>query len=317
MNTKKIFLGVLFLLTMLWGCSPALNGADTFGSESPRAWFDAPLPGTVFYPPNPCLIVAHGASPDGIAVFELLINGQAVSVLSPDTAGSLVTLNRDCAIIDPGTYALQLRAQDNAGNWSGYAETYFIIPGAEGEALPPPPTESIVTAVPSPTLTPAPSAAEEFSITTVSTWVVYVGESSCGPQETVITAHAKTAKGIAAVVLFYRFPGTGFQSVSMISVGNDHYQGTISMTSIFGNSIPFDQAILEYQVVVQQNDGDTSLRTPVLADIEARACGSSEESGGETDACNAYTDQRTCIAKGCNWWEIPGTVPQLVCKSKP
>lgn len=315
MNMKRLFLAVIFLMMGPVGCSPSSTNAESIGSDAPRAWFDAPIPGTVFYPPNPCQIVAHGASPYGIAVFELFINGTAVSVPSPDTGASLVTLTRDCAVSEPGVYALQLRAQDNSGAWSGYAETYFIIPGEDGELAPPPSVESIVTVAPQSTLTPVVSAPDELSITEVSTWVVYVGDSFCGPMETVVTAHATASKGIAAVTLFYQFNDGEFQNVSMSPIGGDLYRGTISMSSLFGNSIPFDHAIIGYQVVVQQSDGDTSLRTPVSPDIEVKACGSSGDSGTGQDACNAFTDQRTCVANNCNWWQI--TSATFVCQSKP
>lgn len=402
MNTKNLLLGMLVLLVGLWSCSPSSGETNSLVSDSVKVWFDAPEPGTVYWPPNPCAIVAHGASPNGIAVFELLINGQATSVPSPDTGASLVTLTRDCALTEPGAYALQLRAQDNSGAWSGYAETYIIIPGASGGTIggvvihdlngngvqesnevglegvdvflkgcgsdktqitkagggfqftnvpagscklevskagweftgsspslgypipvasdPNLPTSlgilmaSAMDNIPEEaTFTPVPAAANELTITEVSTWVVYVGDSSCGPMETVITAHATASKGIAAVVLFYQFNDSEFQSVGMSLIGNDLYRGTISMSSLFGNSIPFDSAIIGYQVVVQQSDGDTSLRTPVSPDIEVKSCGSS--GGGQVDACNAFTDERTCIANNCNWWQINDTT--FICRSKP
>lgn len=317
MNAKKLFLSIAILLIGLSGCSPSSGDTNSFGSDSPQVWFDAPEPGTVVYPPNPCAIIAHGASPNGIAVFELLINGQAASVPSPDTGASLVTLTRDCAVSEPGVYALQLRAQANDGNWSGYTETYFVIPSADGEVPPPQPVEPIMTLTPRPILTPVPSVPDELSVTEVSTWVVYVGEASCGPMETVVTARATASKGITAVLLFYQFNGGEFQSVGMSPIGNDLYLGTISMSNLFGNSIPFDRAIIGYQVVVQQSDGDTSLRTPVNPDIEALACGSSggNPPGGQIDTCNAFTDQRTCIANNCNWWLVNDTT--FVCQSKP
>lgn len=87
----------------------------------------------------------------------------------------------------------------------------------------------------------------------------------------------------------------------------------IKASTLRGGSVPFDQATLQYQIVIQQNNGDTSIRTPILADIAVQACGAS--SGGQTDACNAFTDQRTCIAKNCNWWQINATT--FVCVSKP
>ena len=407
MTAKKLFVSLLILVIALTGCSSVPGNDDSSSTGNVlRAWFDAPLPGTMFWPPNPCMIVAHGSSPNGIAVFELTINGTATSVPSPDTETSLVTLTLDCALTEPGRYLLQLRAQDNSGVWSGYAETSLIIAGQEGTGqiggvviadmngngvqeanevglegadvvlkgceptanqttkfdgtfqfsqvpagsctlevfkggwgfsgsnpnlgypIPVASDPNLPTNLgilmapmadaipPEPTFTPVVGPADELAITEVSTWVVYVGASSCGPMETVITAHATASKGITAVILFYRFGSGDFQSISMNPIGNDLYRGTLSMASIFGSSIPFDQAIPEYQVIVQQSDGDTSLRTPVLADIEARACGSVDDSGS-TDACSAYTEQRTCVAKGCNWWEIPGTPSTFVCKSKP
>lgn len=314
MKIKKILPCFIILILAANGCSASNGNADAFGSVSPRAWFDSPEPGTIFYPPNPCTIVAHGASPNGIAMFELLINGQASSIPSPDPGSSLVTLTRDCGASEPGTYALQLRAQDNEGNWSGYAETYFVIPDGNGDVNPAQPVDANFTPAPALTLTPGISIPDELSITDVSTWVVYVGESSCGPMETTVTAHATASKGVAAVVLFYQLNDSEFQSVSMNSIGNDLYRGTINLTSIFGNSTPFDSAIIGYQVVVQQNDGDTSLRTAVNPDIEAKACGSSS-SAPAVDACSAFVDQRACQANNCNWWQVNTTT--FVCKSKP
>ncbi len=417
----------------------ACNSASS-GSSVPRVWFDAPLPGTVFWPPNPCQIVAHGASPNGIALFELSINGAATNLPSPDTTSSLVTLSRDCGLSQPGEYLLQLRAQDNAGNWSGYAETSLIIgvsetpeptptsapaacvdklavifedplqkapmlPGQtftkswtvqntgtctwdegyrlifvggpsmfEGGAsmgtpldiplgslvsLPVVPGQTVViplartapmtpgwyvgawnlvapngnmtlitdgaTTTPSMYVdivvesgTPTPAPVGSVSIESISTNLVYLGRASCGPLEVTITARATAPNGIKVVVLFYRF-STGnssaeFQSVAMNPIGGDLYEYTLNPTSLLGGAIPFDQATLQYQVVIQQNDGDTSIRTPVIADIAVQACG-----GGfvptAVPACSSYTDQRSCEAHGCNWVEIPGIVPIYECRN--
>jgi hypothetical protein len=130
---KKIQVFVFSLLTVLLvsACSPA-SGILAEEAASARAWFDAPLPNSNFPPPDPCQIVAHGASPNGIAVFELSINGAvSANVPSPDTQSSLVTLTQDCGLSEPGNYLLQMRAQDNAGEWSGYAETNLIIPDSD------------------------------------------------------------------------------------------------------------------------------------------------------------------------------------------
>lgn len=431
----KLFVGLLLLAMMaLSGCNlPAFNsGGSPAASNAPRAWFDAPLPNSVFVPPTPCQIVAHGASPNGIAAFELSVNGAATSIPSPDTQSSLVTLRQECEVTQPGEYLLQLRVQDNAGNWSGYAETSFIIP--EGGTPTPAPTACVdkmdfisedplqktfmtpgqpftkrwmvqntgtctwgegyqlifaggpstsegAASMGAPSLniplgslvsipvlpgqqvtlglgqiapteegwyvgawnlvapngskipityggsdtmpsmyvdivvkggTPTPASTGGVSIERISTNLVYLGQASCGPLEVTITARATAPKGIKVVVLFYRF-ATGsssneFQGVAMNPIGGDLYQRTLNPTSLFGGSIPFDQATLQYQIVIQQNDGDTTLRTPVMADIAVQACGS------VAAACSSYTNQRTCEAKGCNWVPIPGIVPTYECR---
>ena len=111
----KLISCFLLLGLVLMSCSmPAsLDTTDTNHMNAPRAWFDSPLPNSVFVPPNPiCQIVAHGASPNGIASFELSVNGAVVATIpSPDTQASLVTLTRDCGLSDPGEYHLLLRAR--------------------------------------------------------------------------------------------------------------------------------------------------------------------------------------------------------------
>ncbi len=124
------FLAFCSLIALLASACGPSSGSPAGGATSLHAWFDAPLPNSTFLPPNPCQIVAHGASPNGIAAFELSINGAvSANIPSPDTKSSLVTLTRDCGLSEPGNYLLQIRAQDNAGKWSDYAETNLIIPG--------------------------------------------------------------------------------------------------------------------------------------------------------------------------------------------
>lgn len=303
MMNRKLYLGLLILTLGIASCNgaPGNNGSSSAGGV-PRAWFDAPLPGTIFWPPNPCQIVSHGASPSGISMFEFTVNGVAESVPSPDAQSSLVTLNRECGVSAPGRYSLMVRAQDNNGNWSEYADTYFIIGGdtPATEALPTNPPLATINpnTVTFPTISPTVLAAsitlEEFPYD-----VIYIGASSCGPQEITFTAHAVAPNGITVVVLFYRFEtgnsSSGFESVAMSAVGGDTYQRTLNTTSLFGGAIPFDFATLQYQVVVQQPGGDTSLRTPVMADIAVQACGS------VTSACSTYPDKRACEAHGCRW----------------
>jgi hypothetical protein len=129
MKNIQFFAFCLLIALLVSACGPA-SGNPAAEAASVRAWFDAPLPNTVWLPPSPCQIVAHGASPNGIAAFELSVNGAvSANIPSPDTQNSLVTLTQDCGLSEPGNYLLQMRARDNAGEWSGYAETSLVIPG--------------------------------------------------------------------------------------------------------------------------------------------------------------------------------------------
>lgn len=313
---KKInaILVALFLIgSLLSACTIPLN-PQVSQAQSVRVWFDAPLPNTVFAPPNPCQIVAHGGSPNGIALFELSVNGVvSPSIPSPDTQSSLVTLTQDCGLIEPGDYLLQLRVQDNEGNWSGFAETRLIIASAETPTTPLPVTDSTATPSPTSTFTPTVEPTVGVSIEQVSTNLVYLGRSDCGPLDVTITARAMAPKAIDVVVLFYRFQTNSssneFHSVAMNPLGDDLYQRTLNPTSLFGGSVPFDQATLQYQVVVQQDGGDTSLRTPLLFDILVKACGS------VTVSCSSYTNESSCTANGCNWVLIPASIPLYGCQN--
>jgi len=290
---------LLLAVLLLSGCAPFARGP---GGVEPgvKAWFDSPLPGSMYTPPSPvCPIVAHGASPAGIATFELSINGAATSIPSPDTKSSLATLTRNCDLTEPGLYHLLLRVQDNAGDWSGYAETSLIIAEAA--------TGTPGTVTPTATWTPTPSPLGGVSIQSISADLVYVGDASCGPLQVTIVAHATAPKGIKVVVLFFRFePGSpsGFQNLSMNPIGGDNYQATLNPTSLLGGFMTADEATLQYQVVVQQMDGDTTIRTPVLADIAVQPCGDAVLN------CSSYTKKAACQSHGCNWVALPdnGTV---------
>lgn len=305
----------------------------------PRVWFDMPLPETIFYPPNPCKMIAHGASPNGIAAFEVYINGAfAFNDPSADPTQTLTTLDTGCPRLIPGRNLIEVRAQDSAGQWSERTQTTVFLVEENPPDEPPPllstdrpapvsTTASTLTATliptptptatlmptPSPTMTPTARPSGGVTVERVSTNLVYLGRASCGTQEVTITARAIAPNGIKVVVLFYRFvtgsSSSEFQSVSMASIGGDLYERTLNPTSLLGGSVPFDTATLQYQIVIQQNNGDTSLRTPVLTDISVQAC------GGVTTSCSTYTDERTCIANGCNWVSIPGIVSTFECRN--
>ncbi|MCK6539798.1 MAG: hypothetical protein L6Q26_07050 [Anaerolineales bacterium] len=325
--SRKFFIFAICLL--LAACN--LPGGQQITTSAPQAWFDMPLPDTVFYPPNPCQVIAHGASPNGIAAFEMYVNNAYVyNGQTGDSKQTLATLTTTCPRLNAGWNILKVRAQDSTGAWSEFTQTrvFFAEERSLTDAPPPRATDTpvpVFTAIPTltptpiPTLTPTetptstPRPTGGVTIERVSTNLVYLGRSNCGPLEVTITARAAAPDGIKVVVLFYRFEtgnsSSGFESVGMNPIGGDLYQRTVNPTSLFGGSVPFDAATLQYQVVVQQTNGDVSIRTPVMADISVQAC------GGVTVSCSSYTDERTCRANGCNWVNIPGTVPIYECRN--
>lgn len=219
----------LILCLLLAACgSPEQPAAG-----APQAWFDMPLPDTIFFPPNPCQVVAHGASVNGVALFEFSINGAVTaSIPSPEGQETLATFHYPCSLLQPGRNLLEVRASDAAGNWSDYAETTVILAGARRND----PT-STATLVPSDILTVfTPSATSTPTVTRSGT-------------------------------------RTPFTPLPTWTLANPTARPT---------DIPTDRPT------------ETIIAGPV---------------------CSIYTDERTCIANGCNWVLIPGTVPIYECRN--
>jgi hypothetical protein len=319
---KTTLVEIVMMATLfLASCGPGQPASVTGAYSGPQAWFDAPLPNSVIVPPNPISLVMHGGDVQGIASFELSANGAVVAEIpSPNTGNSLVTLSYDWHPPEPGRYLMTMRAKNNGGTWSSYAETIVLVAAADTPQAvmtigTPTPTETpfIEPSPQPPTVTSTPERAPSISFEQVSSGIVYAGDASCGTKEVSITARAIAPAGIKVVILFYRFQAdrasTSFEGLSMNPIGDDLYRVVLNPDSLLGGAIPFDQATLQYQAVIQQNDGDTSVRTPVMADIAVMACGS------VISACSSFTDERTCIANGCQWVSIPGIVPLFECQN--
>ena len=279
-NIPILIILVLVLGISACGPAPTVEGGVSAGNEV-SAWFDAPQPGTIYWPPNPCLIVAHASSPEGIARFVLFINGAEVAQIpSPDTTSAIVTLTTECNLVEPGEYQLKIRAQDNAGNWSEPVETSLIIPGVEEEpeaVIPTITTGPLARNPPAtaltPTTTPQPGS---VTIERISTNLVYIGRTGCGPMDVTITARITAPKPIVTVMIFHRFQTSGgetdFLNATLAPIGGGLYQVTLIPSEALGGSVPFDEATLQYQVIAQLSDGDTSVRTSLLGDIQVKAC---------------------------------------------
>ncbi len=316
MNTKDS-LALIVCLFLAAGAS-ACNLPAQAGAGGPQAWIDAPLTGDTITVGTNVEVTSHSSDLSGITNVELSINKAVLNTANiPEADKTFVLIKQIWTPTEPGVYELQVRAQNTSGQWSDYAVVLVTVGRAPVivpiQTLPP---TLVATAAPSDTATPSPmpttASTGSVSIERISTNLVYFGAASCGPLEVTITARATAPNGITVVVLFYRFSSnssSAFQNVEMNSIGGDLFQVTLNPTSLAGASISLDQASLQYQIVVQQIGGDTSLRTTVMSDITLQACGS------VTAACSSYTDKRSCQSHGCAWVSKPGIVPIFACKN--
>jgi hypothetical protein len=263
------YASIVFLLIvgmMLPACT--LTRADTslVVGVGPQAWFDAPLPEST-YPLGAVQIIAHGSDTGGITHFELTANGSALTIPSPDTSSSLVSLTYSWLPPQPGIYQLQLRSQNGSGDWSPYAETVVNIA-----------QQATVTAA-------AVQSTAGIERTRVSTDTVYYGLSGvvsvpCGDKSVTIQVRAVDPAGITAVTLFYRLQSQGgggrsaFTGMAMSPAGQDLYQAVLTPQDLFSDALinSMGTSWLQYQAVIQNKAGDTSVRTQVFSDLALKTC---------------------------------------------
>jgi hypothetical protein len=302
---RRVFLHWVLTGLLLSACAPgAAQGGEI---ARPRLWFDSPLPGTAITDSSACEIVAHAASPLGVSSVELWINDiQDNSLHAARESGSMITYTRDCGDMPPGEYALRLRARDTAGNWSPDAETSMsILEGVRATPVPP------LAAISTPTQVPFSPREGSVSIESLSSGTVYAGAESCGPLDVMITARVSAPGGIAVVILFYRAePGGegGYKNIVMSSIGDDQYRATVTTKAILNRPA---EASLQYQVVVQLADGDTSLRTPLMSDIAVQPCGTITTTTAAD--CTQYQTKRACESRDCKWVLLPAIIPVYAC----
>lgn len=126
---KKILL-ITLMLILTTACGPAS------GSGIPQAWFDQPLNGASF-PLAPVEITIHATDPGGISQVQFFVNGDLVETILNQFADTPLAIFTTVWVPSaPGKYALQVRAQSNAGSWSERVETIILILGdrSEGDA---------------------------------------------------------------------------------------------------------------------------------------------------------------------------------------
>jgi len=146
MKTKLILILVITVL-LLSGFSG--HHLTMYGDN---AWIDAPLHGAVL-PLAPYDVVSHASSPNGVASFELSVNGQVYRLddLPADQYGMpLAFIYQEWVPSAPGNYVLSVRAIDVNGDFGNADAVEVQVEGMlEGKDDVPMPT---------PTHTPTPGA---------------------------------------------------------------------------------------------------------------------------------------------------------------
>lgn len=197
----------------------------------------------------------------------------------PDAGSALVTTihEDEFAAVDDAMPDGWIHVDLAAGN-TGQSHTGWVAPqevnwnGA---------CEGFPSEVPTPT--PQPSSAASIEIVRVSSDALYLNGVSCTPKEVTIVAQAQDPDGIQVVVLFYQLRNeengnlTDFYSLAMSPIGGDLYQAVFNKDAPFGgvnlsDFVSDSDFGLEYQAVIQDLTGDTSVRTPLLSDITLAMC---------------------------------------------
>ena len=156
---------VVILVLVVAACSPANPQADAGSYSAPQAWFDAPLPGSVF-PLGEVQVLAHAADKSGLSEMELsLMDGPMIGSQSAGQGETLAAASFNWHPPEPGHYVLAFRAMNTSGDWSEYAYTDVEISGdetpepQEPASEEPAPTEETVQ----PTDTSAPEACTDLA----------------------------------------------------------------------------------------------------------------------------------------------------------
>jgi outer membrane lipopolysaccharide assembly protein LptE/RlpB len=143
---------ILFTLGLI---AVLLSGCDMSQANSgqTQSWIDAPLNNSSL-PLAPVKIISHSSDQAGITQVELSVNGSVIRTDSnQDMSQTLVVMSQDWVPSAPGTYTLQVRAQNTAGRWSDYAAINVTVQAQPTDTPTPVVSPTLVATLP-PSLTP-------------------------------------------------------------------------------------------------------------------------------------------------------------------
>jgi hypothetical protein len=257
------------------------GGSDSGGASAGttvEAGIDSPASGASL-PMGEIDISYHASSSDGVAAVELSINGEVVnSVATPGSEQKVVALEYTWKPEVSGSHTIRVRAQNNAGSWSDYSAATVSVTGGQQEEVvqvPAEPKEPEATKTPKPTATP-----DKITLFDIKhdKDTFYYGNNTCGSHEITISARVTNPDDVFQVVIFTRFAdreSAGFtkwdSGHAMSKKSDDLYSITLTSTKIT-NYNAYEFAVMRYQLVVQDKDGNRDVRTEVLEDILLEVC---------------------------------------------
>jgi hypothetical protein len=289
MKRIRILAYILIILSVSLACEFAGVTIDFGGSESSSEPAAAPIEAGIDSPANGASlpmgavdISYHASSTDGVSAVELSINGEVVSsIATPGSDQKVVALKYTWQPTLSGSHTIRVRAQNTAGAWSDYSAATVSILAAQNPQAAEPATAEPAAEEPKPTKTPEPTSTPEgvnfFDIKHDKS-KVYYGGNSCGSHEITISTRVTNPDDVYVVVLFIRFADkesaayTKWDSGRAMSKKDDDLYSVTLTAEKIPNYNAYEFAVLRYQMVAQDKDGNSIARTEVMEDLNLEVC---------------------------------------------
>ena len=195
---KKFMLAhILAMVLLASACTPT-----PAPQPQHQTWIDKPLQ-NMSIPDAPYTLVFHAASTNGISEFEVSVDGVVEATVAPQTTGpggngtTLFYAEHVWTPPGPGSYLIQVRSVNGAGDESNAAQVNVTVLG-EGFAYEPEPTDEEPTATP----TDEPAQIAVFGAPQYDEMELFY-RGTCGPKQ--LTVEIMTSDpDVFSVVAFFR-----------------------------------------------------------------------------------------------------------------
>ncbi len=268
MVRKKRLLILVLICIFGAACNP---GPTATPPPNLQTWIDKPLDGSTI-PLAPYQLLFHAASPNGVAEFEVSINGVVLDTVAPTMTGSggeeygtLFLGKHNWIPSAPGTYLIAVRAKSSGGPYGSPAMAQVTISSEVEE-------EEVALVAATPTEELVLLSLPEYSVKNL-----YHGRNGCGTKELTIRIMASNPE-IHSIVLFYRLSDveseakTGWTSLAMNPASAGYFAATLQSESDFPDYKDYKQANIQVQFVALDSEGEEVTRTDVLSDVLFEVC---------------------------------------------